>query len=186
VKQGEAISPEALYQEIARVRKLSTEKLAPFRRYVREHPEILERCLIFVETAEYGLHVQEILMERSVDFHTYYGDDERANLTRFGRGDLASLITCHRISEGIDIQSVNHVVLFASARARLETIQRLGRCLRIDPQNPEKRAGVIDFIRVDDVDDVDPLTDPTTDFERMQWLSDLAATRRTRSAATHP
>jgi superfamily II DNA or RNA helicase len=186
VKQGEAISPEALYQEIARVRKLSTEKLTPFRAYVREHREILERCLIFVETAEYGLHVQEILMEHSVDFHTYYGEDERVNLTRFARGELECLITCHRISEGIDIQSVNHVVLFASARARLETIQRLGRCLRTDPQNPEKRAGVVDFIRVDDVDDVDPLTDPTTDLERMQWLSELAATRRARSTAAHP
>ena len=67
--------------------------------------------------------VQDILMAQHVDFHTYYGDDDRGNLGRFARGELDCLVTCHRISEGIDIQSVNNIVLFASARARLETVQ---------------------------------------------------------------
>lgn len=175
VGAGEAPAVEVLYQEIARIRKLSREKIQPFRTYAREHPEVLKRSLIFVETAEYGVLVQDILMNLNIDFHTYYGDDDRANLGRFARGELDSLITCHRISEGIDISSVNTIVLFAAARARLETVQRLGRCLRIDRSNPQKRAVVIDFIRTDDLDENDPTGELSADIERRDWLRGLAA-----------
>ena len=178
-RAGDAPPIEALYQDIARIRKLSQEKIPPFRVYVREHPKVLQRSLIFVETAEYGLLVQDILMAQHVDFHTYYGDDDRANLGRFARGELDCLVTCHRISEGIDIQSVNNIVLFASARARLETVQRLGRCLRIDPRNTQKRATVVDFIRVNHDDDDDPTSELSADEERRDWFRDLAATERT-------
>lgn len=177
-KAGNPAPIESLYQEIARVRKLSPGKLAPFRTYLREHPELMHRCLIFVETMEYGLAVQEILMEARGRFHTYYGNDDRENLVRFARGELDCLVTCHRISEGIDVRSVNNVVLFSSARARLETIQRLGRCLRIDPAHAGKRATVVDFIRVDDESN-DPESDLGADRERRDWLADLSTARAT-------
>ena len=38
VTAGEAVPIEALYQDIARIRKLTKEKLAPFRTYVQENP----------------------------------------------------------------------------------------------------------------------------------------------------
>ena len=173
-KAGNPAPVEALYQEISRVRKLSPGKLPPFRHHLRAHPELMHRCLVFVESMEYGLEVQEILMEARGRFHTYYGNDERENLVRFAKGELDCLVTCHRISEGIDVRSVNNVVLFSSARARLETIQRLGRCLRIDPANPEKRATVVDFIRMDDEAE-DPDDDPSADRERRAWLAELSA-----------
>ena len=184
-KHGEAPPIETLYQEIARIRKLSRNKLPPFREYLLARADLMRRSLMFVETAEYGMLVQEILMEVSGNFHTYYAEDDRANLSRFASGELECLVTCHRISEGIDIRSVNNIVLFASARARIETIQRLGRCLRVDPTNPAKRATVIDFIRIDDVDP-DSLADPTADIERRAWFEDLAATRRAIVLAPHP
>lgn len=167
---------ESLYQELARIRKLSREKLAPFAELIAGRPEILHRSIIFVEEAPYGLEVQELLMPTGVDFHTYYAGDDRANLPRFARGDLDCLITCHRISEGIDIRSVGAIVLFASARAKLETVQRLGRCLRVDPDNPEKRALVVDFIRTDDIDPDDP--EGTADEERRVWFRGLAQVER--------
>lgn len=177
IRGGDPVPIESLYQEIARVRKLSVNKLPVFREYLHAHPEVMHRCLIFVETAEYGLRVQDILMEVSGLYHTYYSEDDRTNLTLFARGELDCLITCHRISEGIDIRSVNNVVLFAAAKARLETIQRLGRCLRVDPDNPDKRARVLDFIRIDDRDENDELADPTVDAERERWLNEIAGTR---------
>lgn len=166
---------ESLYQEIARIRKLSREKLPPFAQLVQERPEILKRCLIFVEEAAYGLEVQDILMSTGVVFHTYYGTDDRNNLVRFARGELSCLITCHRISEGIDIRSVSTIVLFASARAKLETVQRLGRCLRTDPSDPDKRALVVDFVRTDDMDPDNPLAEETADEERREWFRSLSA-----------
>jgi superfamily II DNA or RNA helicase len=182
-RTSEPSPPEQLYREIARIRKLSTEKLAPFQTYVRAHSDGLKRCLIFVETAEYGALVQDILMDAGSDYHTYYGDDDRANLRLFARGDLECLVTCKRISEGIDIRSVNTIVLFAAARARLETVQRLGRCLRVDPNNPDKRARVIDFIRTDDLDDDETDPESTADEERRDWFRELAAVRREALAA---
>jgi ERCC4-related helicase len=83
--------------------------------------------------------VSPVFPERNLsrdDAYTYYADDQRENLINFATGALDSLITCHRISEGIDVQSTNNIVLFSAARARLETIQRMGRCLRVDPANP--------------------------------------------------
>ena len=178
VTAGEAVPIEALYQDIARIRKLTKEKLAPFRTYVQQNPSVLNRSLIFVETAEYGLLVQDILMDMHIDFHTYYGDDDRSNLGTFAHGDLDCLITCHRISEGIDIRSVNNIVLFASARARLETVQRLGRCLRIDPDQPSKRAIVVDFIEIEDDEIEDQTGELSADIERRDWFRELAQTRR--------
>lgn len=176
-RAGEPAPKEVLYQELARIKKLSRNKLPVFRQYLAANPRITERCLIFVETAEYGELVQEMLMERRVDFHTYYGDDDRQNLPRFARGELDCLITCHRISEGIDIRSVNNIVLFSSARARLETVQRVGRCLRVDPANPEKIATVVDFIRTDDIDEKEARDESTADVERREWFRELAMVR---------
>lgn len=173
-RAGEAVPKEVLFQEIARIKKLSRNKLPVFRDYLALHPGIADRCLIFVETAEYGVLVQDMLMERGIDYHTYYGDDDRQNLPRFARGGLDCLITCHRISEGIDIRSVNNIVLFSSARARLETVQRVGRCLRADPENPAKRANVVDFIRTDDIEQKEAQDETTADVERREWFRELA------------
>ena len=85
-------------------------------------------------------------------------------LEKFARGELECLVACHRLSEGIDIQSLNTVILFSSDRARLETIQRVGRCLRTDPNNPTKIANVIDFIR----------EDSGTDEDRKVWLEEIS------------
>ena len=84
-------------------------------------------------------------------------------------GDLECLITCHRLSEGIDIRSLNSVILFSSERARLETIQRIGRCLRTDPDNPDKVANIVDFIRDGGGDG-----EPNADEERRDWLVELS------------
>ena len=49
-----------------------------------------------------------------------------------------------KLSQGIDVQNLNTIVLFATPRGR-QFIQRLGRVLRIDPNNKYKKALVIDF-----------------------------------------
>lgn len=83
------------------------------------------------------------------------------------------MVTCKKISEGIDIKTVKNIILFSSDRSRLVTIQRIGRSLRIDPSNPSKRAGVVDFIVQSDSPE-----DINADTERRNWLSKLAQVRR--------
>lgn len=174
-----------LWMDLARIKKLSREKIPLFEDYVSRNPGILHRCILFVEQADYGALLQPLLMRKRAKFHTYYGDDDRDNLRRFARGELDCLIACKRISEGIDIQSVNNIVLFATARAPIETVQRVGRCLRIDPRNIDKRATVVDFIKTDEDEDPPPLDTPlSTDERRRAWFLELAAVRRERETTS--
>lgn len=169
---GNPMSEEEVWIEIARVYKTSRAKLPIFDDFIRENQHLLQRCIVFVETQEYGDEVLEIIHKYRSDFHTYFSGEESETLKRFARGELECLITCHRVSEGIDIRSLNSVILFSSARARLETIQRMGRCLRTDPDNPGKVANIVDFIRQSDEDG-----EQNADEERAEWLTDLAAVR---------
>jgi superfamily II DNA or RNA helicase len=170
--EGRPMSDAELFIELSKVYKLSLEKLLPFKEFVLKNPSVLERSIIFVETKDYGERVLDIIHRYKSNFHTYYEDDNVGTLRRFATGELDCLVTCHKVSEGIDIKSLQSVILFSSARARLETVQRIGRCLRVDPSNPGKLAKVVDFVRAD----VD--AESSADNERRNWLTDLAKVRR--------
>jgi len=163
------MNEEEVWIEIARVYKTSKAKIPIFDTFIHENKKMLERCIVFVETQEYGYKVLEIIHNYRSDFHTYFSGEDSETLKRFARGDLECLITCHRVSEGIDIRSLNSVILFSSARARLETIQRMGRCLRTDPDNPQKIANIVDFIRQSDEDG-----EQNADEKRAEWLTNLS------------
>jgi superfamily II DNA or RNA helicase len=168
--EGRPMSDEEMWIELARVYKTSETKLPIFRSFITAHPDLLERCIVFVAEKSYGEKVFEDIHAVTHEFHTYFDSDDKKVLRRFASGEIACLITCHRISEGIDIRSVKSIVLLSSDRARLETIQRIGRCLRIDPNNPSKRAAIVDFIRAKD-SSIDP---DTPDELRTKWLSQLS------------
>lgn len=171
---GNPMSKEEVWIEYSRVYKTAEAKPDVFQKYLKQNPHILKNCIIFVETIEYGRRILEIIDQYTNRYRTYYADDDRADLVRFARGEFDCLVTCHRISQGIDITALENVVLFASASAKLETIQRIGRCLRLDPSKPNKRATVLDFVR--------PSKDgggiPDADQERCAWLSGLSTIRR--------
>lgn len=169
-----------LFMDLAKVKKLSKEKLPVFKAYLDRNPAILRRCIIFVEEANYGRLVQDLLTPHRIEYHTYYGGDDRENLKKFACGEFDCVIACKRISEGIDIQSVNNVVLFATDKAPIQTVQRVGRCLRLDPKSPEKRATVVDFVRTDEEDDdnENPNAPLSTDGARRAWFEDLASVAR--------
>lgn len=176
-KAGNPMSDEEFWNKLATVYKTAEGKIPAFREFIAQHEEMLERCIVFVETKEYGEQILEIIHRHHTDFHTYYGGENPDLLMRFATGEIECLLTCHRLSEGIDIQSLQNVILISSAKARLETIQRIGRCLRIDPNNPEKIANVIDFIRDGNEDD----NELNADQERQIYLSQLAGIRPEKS-----
>lgn len=177
-KRGEEFDDTELYRKLAMVNKLAHDKLEQFTSFIYNYPEILNRCIIFVETMEYGLQVQEILSHLSCDYHTYYADDDITYLKKFSEKQIECLITCKKISEGVDIKTVKSVILFSSERGKLTTTQRIGRSLRWNPEDPEKRANVIDFICTKSEEDGDYETE--SDSERKEWLLSLAAVRRSK------
>jgi superfamily II DNA or RNA helicase len=167
---GNPMTQEEIWIELARVYKTSKAKLPVFDSFIVNRQHLLKRCIIFVETQEYGQEVLEMVHRYRHDFHTYFAEEDSEVLRRFATGEIECLLTCHRLSEGIDIRNLETVILFASSRTRLETIQRMGRCLRSEPTNPSKRSNVVDFIRAVDPD----AEDITADTHRSAWLQHLA------------
>ena len=166
-KDGNPMSNEEFWTKLAQVYKSSKVKQEVFDSFIKTRQNLLKRCIIFVDNREYALEVLEYVHQYRSDFHTYLSGDDEETLKKFAKGELECLVACHRLSEGIDIQSLNTVILFSSDRARLETIQRVGRCLRTDPNNPDKIANVIDFIR----------DDSSTDADRKTWLQEISKIR---------
>jgi superfamily II DNA or RNA helicase len=170
---GEPMAREEVWTALAHVHKTSEAKLPVFEAFIADHPHLLTRCVVFVETREYGEAVLDIIHRHRPDFHTYFGGESPEVLNRFARGEIECLLTCHRLSEGIDVQSLRTVVLFSSARAKLETIQRIGRCLRADPENPSKVAHVVDFVRISDNGEAGA----NADDDRRRFLESLSQIR---------
>lgn len=175
-KEGDPMPDEEVWRQLAAVHKTAEAKPGVFADLLAARPEVLKHTIVFVHTREYGNSLLDLIHRYTSRYSTYYGDDERSRLVAFAHGELDCLITCHRISQGIDIQHLKSIVLFSADRARLETIQRIGRCLRANPQEPNKKALVVDFVRrADDSGNLTP------DEDRATWLSSLARVQREES-----
>lgn len=172
-ESGEPVDEKDMFTQLALVNKTAVNKLEEFESLISQRPELLQKCIIFVQAMEYGAKLQEILVRYSDKYHTYYADDEKINLENFAAGKIDCLLTCKKVSEGIDISSVTNIILFSSDRSRLVTTQRIGRALRLDKNNPEKKATVVDFVIEDSEEN-----DNNADADRAEWLTDLSQTRR--------
>lgn len=66
------MSEEEFRREVARVYKISAEKVPLFERFVADHPEALERCIVFVAEKAYGE-----LVRCPFDNGVVHGDERR-------------------------------------------------------------------------------------------------------------
>jgi len=172
-KNGELVSESDLYTQLSIINKTAKDKLIHFRELIEIKPDLLNKCIIFVQDTEYGKLVQDILIKHIDKYHTYYADDEKKNLIAFASGELDCLLTCKKLSEGIDISHVTNIILFSSDRSKLVTTQRIGRALRLDDKNPQKTANVVDFI----LQKENETEDETADESRRDWLTELSKIR---------
>ncbi len=173
--------PETDNEALARIMasnvlKRAQSKLPVFANFLKKNPDILENCIIFVHDTEFGRLVSNILIKYSTNFKEYFSGEDSKVLTDFSKGELKTLIACRMISEGIDIHGIKNIILFSSDAQLLETIQRMGRALRFDPNDPNKRAKVVDFIYEEEYDPNGDYVPP--DITRREWLSKLSKTRR--------
>ena len=172
-ESGEPVDEKDMFTQLALANKTAVNKLEEFEGLISQRPDLLTKCIIFVQTMEYGEKLQKILVRYSDKYHTYYADDEKINLENFAAGKIDCLLTCKKVSEGIDISSVTNIILFSSDRSKLVTTQRIGRALRLDKNNPEKKATVVDFVIEDSEEN-----DNNADAARAEWLTELSKTRR--------
>lgn len=183
-QEGRPMSKEEVWIELSKVYKTAEEKMPNLAAYLEAHPEALDRCIVFAETKEHVEPIYEVLHRLRRSFSQYFDTDSSSVLERFANRELDCLVTCHKLSQGIDLPDLRTVILVSSARALLETIQRLGRCLRTNPEQPGKRALVIDFCRSDAGDP--EAENATADALRVHWLRNLSTTRTQTCQPTPP
>jgi superfamily II DNA or RNA helicase len=76
------------------------------------------------------------------EYNTDMSGDPETTLQWFRRyGGVLVSVRC--LDEGIDIPSVSHALILASSQNPREFIQRRGRVLRVDPNNPGKTQAII-------------------------------------------
>ena len=137
---GEPVDEKDMFTKLSRINKIAINKIDEFEVFISTNPSLLEKSIIFVQEMEYGVLLQDVLIKYTDKYHTYYADDDKSKLDDFANGNIDCLLTCKKISEGIDISSVTNIFLFASDRSKLVTTQRIGRALRLDKNNPSKKA----------------------------------------------
>jgi superfamily II DNA or RNA helicase/diadenosine tetraphosphate (Ap4A) HIT family hydrolase len=114
----------------------------------REHPG--ERTLVFCCSIAHAEHAARWLAARGVAVaavHSGPGSAERdASLAALAAGELQALCTVDLLSEGVDLPSLDRVVMLRPTESPVVFLQQLGRGLRVDPARGEKALTVIDFV----------------------------------------
>ena len=134
---------------------------------------MLNSSIIFAGTHDHAQEfASQVLAQLNItQYRTYFEqgtqrkEDLRIALEDLNKGKLQCLVAVGMLSEGIDISSLRTVVLGSSNADIRGTIQKVGRALRTDSNDPKKRATVIDFSLGDD--------DSESDKERIAFLTEL-------------
>jgi len=173
--EGHPWSEDRLYQELARVTKKAIAKPSALQEYLEKNPDHIKNSIIYTLDKEQGRDISGVVANFTNKYKTYFEGTDSSYLNDLEAGEIDCVIANERLNEGIDIPSLKTIIFVSNDRVKLKTIQRLGRCLRRDPNNPKKKALVIDLIR-EDGDEM------SADLERMEWLEGLSRTRRKREA----
>lgn len=165
------------YREISKCYKLAENKPSKFEDLIiksgGKESKYLKRCIIYCEEKKYiNEHVVPVISKFSDSWKIYVGNEKAAHLERFRNGEIEILIACEKLNEGVNIPSINCIVMFSFSGSdeSLVVTQRIGRALRIVKGNPSKIANVIDFIR-------SPSKPGSSESKRKEWLEKLAAIR---------
>jgi superfamily II DNA or RNA helicase len=111
--------------------------------------------IVFVQTNEIAEHLQEFITrqpgwnpESSIYIYDHTREDDYRSyaLEQFKRHLGFCLISEKMLSEGFDLPKVDKVVLHGSDRSPRDWIQKIGRAIRFDRENPEAIAEIVDVV----------------------------------------
>ena len=125
----------------ARIAKKAENKISIAASLLTRHFRSGQSWLVYCEDSEQLADLKSVLQERGLpidEYHTGMTGDPASTLKWFRRyGGILLSIRC--LDEGVDIPSVSHALILASSQNPREFIQRRGRVLRTDPNDPTKR-----------------------------------------------
>ena len=158
--------------EISDVRKNARNKLEVFENNINYLKEKLRRSFVFADETDYGKDILNFLIPH-INVKTHFQDADKKNLENFSNNKIDCIINVLKLSQGIDIQNLNTIVLFATPTGR-QFIQRIGRVLRKDKDNPNKKAIIVDFF---DEDDLKNENEESSDYRRYLELKKITEAR---------
>ena len=158
--------------EVADVRKNARNKIEVFEENINYLKEKLKRSFVFTDEKKYGNKILNILTPY-LNVKTHFQDSDKENLKNFSDNKIDCIINVLKLSQGIDIQNLNTIVLFATPTGR-QFVQRVGRVLRKDHSNVNKKAIIIDFF---DEHDLINENENSTDYKRYLELKKITETK---------
>jgi len=121
------------------------------------HSDRYEKVIIYAATKQHvrNLHQRitnsELINQyESVDFilggDEYSGSDASREdfIARIKGYKRSIIVNCDVLTEGYDDPTVNTVVMATPTRSKLVYMQAIGRCIRVDKDNPSKKAFIVE------------------------------------------
>jgi len=107
-----------------------------------------KRAIVFCVSVAHAKSVSEQFNENEIPAEFVEGsmpkESRKSAFERFKRGETLVLVNIEIASEGVDIPAVEAVILLRPTMSESLFLQQVGRALRIDPDNPDKVAIILD------------------------------------------
>lgn len=108
------------------------------------------RTIVFVPRVAMGYRLAEHLRERGVRAVALDGSTplpaQRALIAEFERGTVQVLVNCDLLVEGVDVPSIDCVVLARPTKSRIVKMQSIGRGTRPSPETGKTDLLVLDLV----------------------------------------
>ena len=137
---------ERFAREISNIYKSAENKLINLKEFVAKNPEVVKQTFLFAYPHEYAQRVSKIVQDYTRDYEYLRDNLEDKQLKNFASGQISFIIAVKKLSQGVDFKNLNNIIMMYSQSSDLMTIQRIGRCLRKNPNDPNKIAWIVDFI----------------------------------------
>ena len=101
------------------------------------------RTLVFTDTIDQAEQATRLLASAGVEAEEIHGGladkRRRIRMAQFRNGNLSCVVAPRVLDEGVDVPEADVAVVLAAFRTRRQMIQRLGRVLRLKPDDAEAR-----------------------------------------------
>lgn len=119
---------------------------------IMKYLDLSKKTIIYSPTVNYSKKLEAQINEHfnqtaAREFNGATPQNERDQIINDFKNDkIKILINVDLIGEGFNVPSCDCVFLLRATQSLILYIQQTGRALRSDPQNPQKRASIFDFV----------------------------------------
>lgn len=119
---------------------------------ILKYIDLSKKTIIYSPTVDYSKKLESQINEHfnakiSAEFNGKTPQNERDKIIDdFKNGKIKILINVDLIGEGFNVPSCDCVFLLRATQSLTLFIQQAGRAIRSDPNNPNKRASIFDFV----------------------------------------